>query len=442
MARILVIDDEQTIRDSLAAALSRRGHQVGTAASFAEGARLTDDGYDVILLDVRLPDGNGLDLLKAILARDSRQIVVMISGHADIDTAVEAIRSGAWDFIEKPLSLDRVLITIDNARRTTSLISEKDRLTRQVYGEFIGESPTVIALKNAVLRSAPRATRFLITGENGTGKELIAHMVHRYSRFAEGPFVAVNCAALPTELIEAELFGHTAGAFTGARKSRNGLFVHASGGSIFLDEIGDMPPAAQAKILRVIESQTVTPVGADSPVHTTGNVIAATNRNLEQLITQGAFRQDLLYRLNVVQFDLPPLRERPEDIPLLARHFLARFAAETKSPPRLLTEPALRRLRRHQFPGNTRELKNLMERINIHATTSRIEADIIDRLMPDNPAAAPITLKDALDNCERDFIKTAIARNSGNMTDTARELGIERSHLYKKIRKLGLNTES
>lgn len=442
MATILVIDDEQTIRDSLSGALTRRGHQVTTVGTFADGARLADQGFDIILLDVRLPDGNGVDLLKAILARDSRQIVVMISGHADIDTAVEAIRAGAWDFIEKPLSLDRVLITIDNARRTTSLISEKDRLTRQVYGEFIGESAAVKDLKNGVLRSAPKATRFLITGENGTGKELIAHMVHRYSRFAEGPFVAVNCAALPSELIEAELFGHTAGAFTGARKSRTGYFVQASGGSIFLDEIGDMPPAAQAKILRVIESQKVTPVGSESPVDTRGNVIAATNRDLSQLVQSGGFRQDLLYRLNVVQFDLPPLRERPEDIGLLARYFLSRFAAETKSPPRELSNSAVRRLTRYQFPGNTRELKNLMERVNIHTTTSRVDAAVIDALLPEDTAARPANLRDAVDAFERDYIKAAISRNSGNMTDTARELGIERSHLYKKIKKLGLSTDA
>ncbi len=442
MATILIIDDEQTIRDSLSGALTRRGHQVGTAATFADGAAMVDQGFDVILLDVRLPDGHGVDLLKAILARDSRQIVVMISGHADIDTAVEAIRAGAWDFIEKPLSLDRVLITIDNAQRTTSLLSEKDRLTRQVYGEFIGESPAVTDLKNAVLRSAPKATRFLITGENGTGKELIAHMIHRYSRFAEGPFVAVNCAALPAELIEAELFGHTAGAFTGARKSRTGYFAQASGGTIFLDEIGDMPPAAQAKILRVIESQKVTPVGSETPIDIQGNVIAATNRDIDRMVAEHTFRQDLLYRLNVVQINLPPLRERPEDIPLLARYFLARFAAETKSPPRTLTDSALRRLRRYQFPGNTRELKNLMERVNIHTTGTRVDSDLVDSLLPGSHIDTPASLKDALDNFERDFIKAAISRNNGNMTDTARELGIERSHLYKKIKKLGLNTES
>ncbi|MBD3333430.1 AAA family ATPase, partial [candidate division GN15 bacterium] len=296
--------------------------------------------------------------------------------------------------------------------------------------------------KNAVLRSAPKATRFLITGENGTGKELIAHMVHRYSRFAEGPFVAVNCAALPSELIEAELFGHTAGAFTGARKSRTGFFVQASGGSIFLDEIGDMPPTAQAKILRVIESQKVTPVGSESPVDTRGNVIAATNRDLAQLVQSGEFRQDLLYRLNVVQFDLPPLRERPEDIGLLARYFLSRFAAETKSPPRELSDSAVRRLTRYQFPGNTRELKNLMERVNIHTTTSRVDAAVIDALLPEDTAAQPANLRDAVDAFERDYIKAAISRNSGNMTDTARELGIERSHLYKKIKKLGLSTDA
>ncbi|UCG61742.1 MAG: sigma-54-dependent Fis family transcriptional regulator, partial [Candidatus Zixiibacteriota bacterium] len=235
MPRILIIDDEQNIRSSLKSALERRGHDVVTAENLKQGREYVSAGFDVILLDIILPDGNGLDLLKELLERDSRQIVVMISGHADIDTAVQAIRAGAYDFIEKPLSLDRVTITIDNATRTSGLIAEKERLSSAVYGLFIGKDEAIIRLIGEVQKSAPKASRFLILGENGTGKELIAHMIHRHSRFAHGPFVAVNCAALPSELVEAELFGHSAGAFTGAVKARKGKFVEAHGGTIFLD---------------------------------------------------------------------------------------------------------------------------------------------------------------------------------------------------------------
>ncbi|UCD62672.1 MAG: sigma-54-dependent Fis family transcriptional regulator, partial [Candidatus Zixiibacteriota bacterium] len=295
MPRILIIDDEPSIRSSLKSALERRGHSVVTAEKLAEGREYAAAGFDVILLDIILPDGNGLDLLQQLLERDSRQIVVMISGHADIDTAVKAIRDGAYDFIEKPLALDRVLITIDNATRTGSLISEKERLTETVYGSFIGHSEPILRLINEVHKSAPKATRFLITGENGTGKELIAHMIHQHSRFSDGPFVAVNCAALPSELIEAELFGHSAGAFTGAIQARKGKFIEAGGGTIFLDEISEMPQAAQAKILRVIETRQVTPVGQDGTIAVEGNIIAASNRDLMKMAAEGSFREDLYY---------------------------------------------------------------------------------------------------------------------------------------------------
>ena len=284
MPRILIVDDEANIRTSLKNALERRNHEAVTAANLKEGREFITAGFDIIILDVKLPDGNGLDLLRDIFRNNPQQMVVMISGHADVATAVEAIRLGAFDFIEKPLSLDRVLVTIDNATRTTHLQQDKDRLSHIIYGDFIGKSEVIRQLLQSITRSASKTERFLITGENGTGKELVAHLIHRQSRYARGSFVPVNCAALPSELVEAELFGHTAGAFTGATKARPGKFIEAGGGSIFLDEISEMPPEAQAKILRVVETRAVIPVGSNTPVMFSGNIIAASNRNLEAMV--------------------------------------------------------------------------------------------------------------------------------------------------------------
>ncbi|MBN1211333.1 MAG: sigma-54-dependent Fis family transcriptional regulator [candidate division Zixibacteria bacterium] len=436
MSRILIIDDEEKIRSSLKAALERRGHEIVTAENFKKGSEYAGGEFDVTFLDVLLPDGNGLDLLRAILTHDRWRIVVMISGHASIDTAVEAIRLGAYDFIEKPISLDRVLITVDNAAKTSNLISEKNRLASQLYGEFVGESEPIRRLKNDIARSAPKTTRFLILGENGTGKELVAHLIHHRGQYAEGPFVAVNCAALPSELVEAELFGHTVGAYTGAGKARKGRFVEAHRGSIFLDEISEMRPAAQAKILRVVETRQVTPVGADKPVEVEGNIIAASNRDLEHLAGEEKFRQDLLYRLNVVQFKIPPLRQRRDDIPLLAEYFLNRFTVETKTGPKRFTPEALAYLQALPYPGNTRELKNLVERLNIYTEAEIISPTDIKRLAPPLPDEDLPNLKDAVSAFERDFIRAAIDHNGGNITMAARELGLERSHLYKKLKKL------
>lgn len=437
MARVLIIDDEENIRSSLKSALGRYDHDIVTAKTFGEGKEFSTGGFDVIFLDVMLPDGSGLDLLKSILARAPQQAVVMISGHGNIDMAVEAIQTGAYDFIEKPVSLDRVLICINNATRTSGLISEKNRLSSIVYGDFVGESEAIRQLRLDIRKSAMRTTRFLILGENGTGKELIAHMVHSSSKFADGPFVAVNCAALPSELVEAELFGHTAGAFTGAGKTRKGRFVEANGGSIFLDEISEMPLAAQAKILRAVETKTVQPVGSDKSTPIECNIVAATNRNLEQMIADGEFRQDLLYRLNVVQFVIPPLRDRREDIPLLANFFLKMFAEESKSFTKSLTDDALELLTRFAFPGNTRELKNLMERVNIYCESDTIGAHDLKPLLPTISSSTETTLKEASAEFELQFIKAAIARHNGNMVRAARDLGLERSHLYKRIKKLG-----
>jgi two-component system nitrogen regulation response regulator NtrX len=438
MARILIVDDETNIRRSLKDALDKRGHECVTAESYAEGQRLAQAEYDLFLVDVMLGDGSGIDLLKETLTRRPDSCIVMISGHADIDTAVQAIQLGAYDFIEKPLSLDRILITIDNATRTTRLRSEKDRLAGIVYGEMIGESEPIRKLRDDIIRSAPRANRFLVLGENGTGKELAAHMIHRHSQNSEGPFVAVNCAALPSELVESELFGHVKGAFTGATKDRTGKFAEADGGTIFLDEISEMPLEAQAKILRVIETREITPVGSDKTQYVDCVIIAASNRDLEARVAESKFRQDLYYRLNVVTLILPPLRERGADTPLLAVHFLNRFAAESGGPAKKLTRDASSLLRNQPFRGNIRELKNLIERLNIYCDSAKVTADDIKPFLPQTSERTESTLKDAVDGFERGYIKSVIDRNDGNMAEAARQLGLERSHLYKKIKKLEL----
>lgn len=439
MARILIVDDEASIRSSLKNALDKRGHETVTAESFAQGQQFAQGRFDLVLLDVMLGDGSGLDLLKEIMTRTPDRCVVMISGQADIDTAVQAIQLGAYDFIEKPLSLDRILITVENATRTTRLVTEKNRLARIVYGEMIGESEPMKQLRSEIMRSAPRARRFLVLGENGTGKELAAHMIHRYSQQSDGPFVAVNCAALPSELVESELFGHVKGAFTGATKDRTGRFIEADGGTIFLDEIGEMPLGAQAKILRVIETQQVTPVGSDKEVSVDCVIIAASNRDLEQAIAEARFRQDLYYRLNVVTLTMPPLRERGSDIVLLAEKFLEKFVLESAGEHKKLSDDAKALFQRQSFRGNVRELRNLIERINIYCEGEMISADDIRPYLPQTlHTDDDSTLKDAVDNFERKYIESAIRQHDGNIAEAARQLGLERSHLYKKMKKLGL----
>ncbi len=435
MAKILVIDDEENIRSSLKSALERRSHAVVTAANYKQGEQFSKSDFDLIFLDILLPDGNGVELLEKILKENGNQTVVMISGHADIDTAVKAIQAGAYDFIEKPISLDRVLITIENVSKKNRLSFEKERMFALLYGELIGNSTRMKKLKNDIVISAPKTSRFLVLGENGTGKELVANMIHRYSLNANGPFISVNCAALPAELVESELFGHTTGAFTGATKDRKGRFVEADSGSIFLDEISEMSPAAQAKILRVIETNQVTPVGSDKPIDLKINIIAASNKDLKSMISQGSFREDLYFRLNVVQFDIPPLRDRQSDIPLLADYFLNRFANETGGEPKKLTSKAITFLKNYSFPGNVRELKNIMERVNIYCEKSPVDIADVKPLVPGSGSLTIDKLKKATENFEKEFIESALTQSDGRVAEAARRLGLERSHLYKKMKK-------
>jgi two-component system nitrogen regulation response regulator NtrX len=383
-----------------------------------------------------LPDGSGVDLLPEITREANHPPVVMMSGVAGVETAVKSIRLGAVDFMEKPLSLDRVLVTIDNVLKAEKLKEENQALSRLVYGSIVGDSPLIKKIKKEIEATASRSTRFLILGENGTGKELVARLIHERGQYSSGRFVAVNCAALPSELIESELFGHLKGSFTGAVGDKTGRFAEADRGTIFLDEIADMRPEAQAKILRVIESGELRPVGSSETQHVELNIIAATNRNILRLVDDGNFRQDLLYRLNVVTFNIPPLRERRDDIPALYRHFLDIFARQGGRQTTEIMPEAMEFLVQYDYPGNVRELKNIAERISIYIDRPQARVADIKPLLP-RPGIQPITqLKEAVDNFEADYIKRVIDACEGNMAEAARKLGLERSHLYKKIKKL------
>lgn len=438
MSKILLIDDEHEIRSTISAALGRRGYRVDTALDI-KGAKKRDfEKYDLILLDVMLPDGDGVALLEEISAMDNAPPIVMISGHSGIDTAVRAIQIGASDFLEKPLSLERVLITIENVLQTRKLKDENIELSNKIYGRLIGKSPAIKKIKKDIEKTAEKSNRFLILGENGTGKEMIARMIHQNGKYKSGRFVPVNCAALPAELVESELFGHIKGSFTGAVSDKTGRFAEADKGTIFLDEIADMKPDAQAKILRVLESGELRPVGSSETVNIELNVVAATNKNIGKLIADGEFRQDLYYRLNVVTFELPPLRERKNDISLLLEHFLNEFSESAGRTPVELTKKASEFLSGYDYPGNVRELRNIAERISIYINKEKADKADIKPLLSGTASRDFIALKDAVDDYESEYIQRAIGICGGNIAEAARRLGLERSHLYKKMKKLGL----
>jgi len=439
MPDILLVDDEHEIRSTLSAALGRRGYRVETAINYERARRMPFERYQVILLDVMLPDGDGLQLLEEIAKIENHPPVIMISGHSDIETAVSAMHKGASDFLEKPLSLDRVLITIDNVLKAQTLREENKTLSRIVYGRFVGNSKEMKKIQKDITSTADRSNRFLVLGENGTGKELVARMIHEHGRYATGRFVAVNCAALPSDLVESELFGHIKGSFTGAIADKTGRFAEADRGTIFLDEIGDMQPDAQAKMLRVLENGELRPVGSSETIHVELNVIAATNRNILKLVDSGSFRQDLFYRLNVVTFSLPPLRDRRDDIAPLFEHFLKLFAEQSGRTPVALSEDALDLLRNYGYPGNVRELKNIAERISIYIDQPEATKNDIKHILPMSSGLSDIkSLKDAVEDFEAEHIRQAIASCGGNIAEAARRLGLERSHLYKKMKKLGI----
>jgi two-component system nitrogen regulation response regulator NtrX len=396
---------------------------------------------------------DGLEALKRIRELDGAAVVVMISGHGTIQTAVEATQLGAYDFLEKPLDTDRVLLTVRNALQTANLREENNRLRESIESryEIVGKSFAIRALIEKVERVAPTPARVLITGENGTGKELVARAIHRLSgRGGSGAgFVEVNCAAIPSELIESELFGHVKGSFTGAIADRAGKFEQADGGTLFLDEIADMSLSAQAKVLRVLEDGVVTRIGGAKPVSVDVRVIAATNKNLESEITEGRFREDLYYRLDVVPLSVPALRERREDIPLLLAHFVALLSSREGMTPRTIAADAVERLTGYDWPGNVRELRNTVERLLILATGNTITAADVDRLVGQRSAeqtsigslADCATFEEFKDSAERSFLLAKLRENEWNVSETARILDMPRSNLYKKIERYGLTRE-
>jgi two-component system, NtrC family, nitrogen regulation response regulator NtrX len=442
---LLVVDDEAGIRESLSLILKDEGYHVESVASGEEALEHAASGqFEVVLLDVWLPGIDGLEALSRLQSVPRPPAVIMISGHGTIETAVRATKLGAFDFIEKPLSLEKIIVLVRNALEQRRLEDENQLLRTELGHRYqvIGNSIPMKALRQQIAVTAPTNGRVLIYGESGTGKELVAHALHAASLRSKGPFVEVNCAAIPEELIESELFGHVKGSFTGASEDKVGKFQKADGGTLFLDEVGDMSLRTQSKVLRVLEEQRFEPVGSSQTMTVDARVIAATNKNLEQEISRGAFRQDLFYRLNVIPFFVPPLRERKEDIPTLACYFLSDFSAEYGKKTREISDAALETLLRYPWPGNVRELRNLVERLVIVCPQARIEPHHLPpelfRGVAESPQHPYSTLHEARSAYEREFILRKLQENRWNMTQTASALGLERSHLYRKMKSLGI----
>jgi len=443
--KILIVDDEEGIRESLASILRDERYTVETAPSAEEALeRIAKGDFQVILLDVWLPGIDGMEALSRIQAVSRPPAVIMISGHGSIETAVRATKLGAFDFIEKPLSLEKIIVLVRNALQQRRLEEENRALRSELVHRYqvIGDSVPMKALRQQIAVTAPTNGRVLIYGESGTGKELVARALHLNSLRSKAPFVEVSCAAIPEDLIESELFGHVKGTFSGAAEDKIGKFQKANGGSLFLDEVGDMSHRTQSKVLRALEEQRIEPIGSNQPSRVDVRVIAATNKNLEQEISRGSFRQDLFYRLNVIPFYVPPLRDRKEDIPVLARYFLNEFSAEYGKKTRELSEGALEILMRYPWPGNVRELKNLVERLVIVCPQARIEPHHLPpelfRGVAESPQQPYSTLHEARSAYEREFILRKLQEHRWNMTQTASALGLERSHLYRKMKSLGI----
>ncbi len=447
---ILIIDDERNIRRTLDMILSGEGYQVFTCASAQASLDiLQKERIHLVLLDIVMPEINGLDLLPKLLGVRPNLAVIMISGHGNVQNAVLAIKRGAYDFLEKPLDRDKVLLAISRAHQTRELAAENRHLKQQIEGryEMVGQSPVLAEIRNQIARVAPTNGRVLVLGESGTGKELIARAVHKMSHRAKNSFVKVNCAAIPEELIESELFGSDRGAFTGAVKTRDGKFLQADGGTLFLDEIGDMSLSVQAKVLRALEQGEFERVGGAKTFRVDVRVIAATNKNLHAEVEQGKFREDLYFRLNVVPLTAPPLRERREDIPALAEHFLNAYAEENGFLPKALSAEARELLLQYDWPGNIRELKNLVERLSIMVPGDTIYPEDLPALdgmtIPRQPDSFPDlgtgkTLRQVREAVERHYIAEALERHSGNVTRASNALGIERTNLHKKIKQYDL----
>jgi two-component system nitrogen regulation response regulator NtrX len=447
MTHILIVDDERAIQSALRGVLEDEGYRVTAVGSGTEAVGVVgDEAPDVVFLDIWMPGLDGLETLAQIKRVRPEIPVVMISGHATIETAVKATRLGAYDFIEKPLSLDKTLVTVTRALEHARLESENQSLRAKLdeRSQIIGESPAMRDLREQIATAAPTNGRVLIHGENGSGKELVARAIHGLSARRDRAFIEVNCAAIPEELIESELFGHERGAFTGAHARRRGRFELADGGTIFLDEIGDMSVKTQAKVLRALEEQSFERVGGKDTVKVDVRVIAASNRDLEALIRAGRFREDLFYRLSVIPIEVPALRARTEDVPLLVDHFIRVFSAENGKPVKTLSGEALAHFIAYDWPGNVRELRNMVERLVIMAPRDVIEADDLPAPLrrkerwAEAGAERERTLREARDGFERAYILAELRACDWNMTRTAERLGIERSHLYRKIKAYGI----
>lgn len=443
---VLIVDDEPGIREALRGVLEDEGFEVesvDTGEACLDIAR--KQHFACILLDIWLGDGiDGLDTLQKLREDGSDAAVVMISGHGNIESAVRSTKLGAFDFIEKPLSLERTVVTVKNAIRQRELERTNEQLQKDLADEYVmvGDSIAMRALRKQISIVAPSDGRVLISGESGTGKELVARAIHAQSKRRGAPFVEINSAAIPEDLVESELFGHVKGAFSGATANKKGKFEIADGATLFLDEIGDMSPRVQAKMLRVLEEQRFEPVGSNTPVKVDVRVISATNKRLDDLIDNGNFRPDLFYRLNVIPFQIPPLRERMEDVPALVDHFNRRFSADYVTKPKDFTDEAIAHLSNYSWPGNIRELRNTVERVVIMVAKQKIGAiDLPEFGATDDAPSSSFrfpSFKAATDAYQREFILHKLAQHDGNVAKAAEEMGVDRSHLYRRMRNLGI----
>jgi two-component system nitrogen regulation response regulator NtrX len=451
-SRILVIDDEAEIRRSVRMILEYEGYEVLEASSGPEGVTMAErESPDLVFLDIKMPGMDGLDALQRIRASNETLPVVIISGHGTVSTAVEATKAGAFDFIEKPLASERVLVTIRNALDQTRLRDENTSLKRaaEVRHQMVGESQALRQVWDAIKRAAPTNATVLLLGESGSGKELVARSIHRNSLRSRERFVQVNCAAIPEELIESELFGHEKGSFTGATEKQIGKFEQADRGTIFLDEVGDMSPKTQAKVLRVLQEGEVERLGSARTIKVDVRVIAATNKDLDAEIEKGTFREDLYFRLSVIPIRVPTLRDRREDIPALVKHFADLFSRDNNRRPQRFTQAALEYLQKARWKGNVRELRNTVERLIIMTPGEVIDADDLRDIVrlesktavPDNEKERPGTLREFKESAERTFLVGKLRENNWNISKTAEVIGTPRSNLYKKLEQYGISQE-
>jgi two-component system nitrogen regulation response regulator NtrX len=449
-ATILIVDDEKNIRRSVEMICSGEGYQVKSAGDADEALKvLGSEMVDLVLLDIVLPGMDGLTLLKKIHTKFPDVVVIMISGHATVQNAVTATKEGAYDFIEKPISKEKLLISIQNALNSRKLLQENLELRQQVSGkyEMIGESRAMQEILEQISKVAPTSGRVLIFGDSGTGKELIARAIHDNSPRRDGPFIKVNCAAIPEELIESELFGSVKGAYTGATETREGKFSLADGGTLFLDEVGDMSLKVQAKVLRVLQEGEFEKVGGHKTEKVDVRVLAATNKDLAKEVKAGRFREDLLFRLNVVPIVAPPLRRRKEDLPLLVEYFIESYCKENGYRRKYLTPDAMSALRAYDWPGNIRELKNIIERLMIMSSSDTIDvADLPSNIQSPNyqipiQMESGMTLKELKESVERKYILSTLKKNKWNVSQTAKDLDIDRTNLHKKIKYYGLSED-